>query len=49
MTCITYETHQGECRYSVMVIRGGFYSIMEFSHSVGGVDDLSYFDYVLVW
>ena len=46
MTCITYETHQGECRFSVMVIRGGFYSIMEFSHSVGGVDDLSYFDYV---
>ena len=47
MTCITYETHQGECRYSVMVIRGGFYSVKtEFSHSVGGVDELSYFDYV---
>ena len=29
-----------------MVIRGGFTSIMEFSHSVDGVDDLSYFDYV---
>ena len=47
MTCITYETHQGECRFSVMVIRDGFCSVKtEFSHSVGGVDDLSYFDYV---
>ena len=49
MTCITYETHQGECRFSVMVIRDGFTSIMEFSHSVDGVDDLLYFDYVSVW
>ena len=30
-----------------VVIRGGFCSVKtEFSHSVGGVDELSYFDYV---
>ena len=48
MTCISYETHHGECRFRIRGTRCGFISPMEFFHLGRWCWwFFSYFDYVL--
>ena len=49
MTCISYETHQGECRLSIRGTRCGLSPLWSFSSSVGGVDDFPTLTMFSLW
>ena len=49
MTCISYETHQGECCFSIRGTRCGLSPLWSFSTSVGGADDFPTLTMFSVW